>query len=90
MDSEKWKIKGFDIEELYKTVSKNSKAVSKGSVALESLVWPGATTIAYGSKTSNIYVGYGHKYQQKYYPFDPETVLTEKEDRNEFVVPEWW
>jgi len=51
-------------------------------------VWPGATTIAYGNKTSNIYIGYGHKYQQKYYPFDPETVLTEKEDRNEFVVAE--
>ena len=37
-------------------------------------------------KTSNLYVGYGHKYKQRYYPFDPEPVLAECSDREEVVI----
>jgi hypothetical protein len=44
--------------------------------------------VAYGVKTSSLYVGYGHKYRQNYYPFDPEAVLQEPADREEFVVSE--
>jgi hypothetical protein len=74
------------LEEVYKTVGKNSKTVSRGVVGIKNLVWPGWLTVAYGGKTSSLYVGYGYKYKQNYYPFDPETVLQEREDREEFVV----
>jgi len=52
-------------------------------------VWPGWVQVAYGTKTSSLYIGYGHKFKQTYYPFDPETVLSEREDRSEYVVKEW-
>jgi hypothetical protein len=55
---------------------------------VKSLVWPGWATVAGNGKTSTIYVGYGHKYKQKYYPFDPEQVLQEREDKKEYVVNE--
>jgi hypothetical protein len=45
-------------------------------------------TIAYGGKTSSIYVGYGHKFRQNYYPCEPETILQEAEDRDEVVIDE--
>lgn len=60
---------------MYKTLGKNPKIVSKGSVCVKSLVWPGWATVAANGKTSTIYVGYGHKYKVNYYPFDPEAVL---------------
>lgn len=88
LDSEKWALKTYNVEEVYKTLGKNPKAVSKGVVCVKSLVWPGWATIAGNGKTSTIYVGYGHKYKQNYYPFDPEPVLQEREDRREYVVEE--
>jgi hypothetical protein len=56
-------------------LGKNSKVVSRGVVCIKSLVWPGWATVAGNGKASNIYIGYGHKYKQNYYPFDPEPVL---------------
>ena len=88
LDSEKWSIKGVGLEEVYKTIGKNSKTVSKGVVGVKNLVWPGWLTTAFNGKTSSIYIGYGHKHKQHYYPFDPETVLQEREDKTEFVVDE--
>ena len=88
LDSEKWSIKGKGLEDRFKTVGKNAKAVSKGIVGIKNLVWPGWLTVAYGTKQSSLYVGYGHKHGQNYYPFDPEVVLQEREDREEFVVAE--
>jgi len=32
-------------------------------------------TVAYGAKYQSIYVGYGHKGKQTYYPSEPEEVL---------------
>lgn len=88
LDSEKWAIKGQGVDEIYKLVGKGGKTVSRGAVAVKSLVWPGWLTVAAGGRSCNLYVGYGHKYKQNYYPYDPETVLSEREDRNEFVVAE--
>ena len=42
--------------------------MSKGVVGVKSLLWPGWLTIAYNGKSSSIYVGYGHKFKQNYYP----------------------
>jgi hypothetical protein len=56
---------------LYRTIGKVPKNVSKGVVGVKNLVWPGWVTVAYGTKTSSLYIGYGHKYKQTYYPFDP-------------------
>lgn len=86
LDSEKWSLKGVGIEEVYLTIGKNPKSVSKGVVGVKNLVWPGWLTVAFGSKMSSIYIGYGHKYKQNYYPFDPEPVLQEREDKKEYVV----
>ena len=86
LDSEKWSIKGVGLEDMYLGIGKNSKSVCRGMVGIKNLVWPGWITAAYGVKTCNLYIGYGHKCKQHYYPFDPEPVLTEKEDKNEFVV----
>ena len=88
IDSDKWSVKSVGLEEVYKGVGKNAKGASKGVVGIKNLVWPGWLMVAYGAKTSNIYVGYGHKYKQSYYPFDPEPVLQQREDRDEFVVQE--
>jgi len=55
---------------------------------VKSLVWPGWVTVAGNGRSSSIYVGYGHKYKQKYYPYDPEPVLTEREDKTEVVINE--
>ena len=90
LDSEKWSVRGVRLEEVSKGVGKNAKSVSRGVVGVKNLVWPGWVTVAWGAKTSSLYVGYGHKHKQNYYPFDPETVLEEKEDRQEYVMPEWW
>ena len=78
LDSERWSIKGHNLEETYKTIGKVSKTISKGYVGIKSLVWPGWILAAYGAKTSSLYIGYGHKFKQTYYPFDPETVLAER------------
>ena len=86
LDSEKWSIRGVGIEELYRTAGRNPSTVSRGVVGLKSLVWPGWTTVAADGKISSLYVGYGHKYKQKYYPFEPETVLAECPDREEVVM----
>ena len=88
LDSEKWSVRGVGLENVSKGVGRNSKGVSRGVVGVKNLVWPGWLTAAWGTKTSSIYVGYGHKYKQNYYPFDPEPVLCEKEDRDECVIPE--
>jgi hypothetical protein len=88
LDSEHWSIKGVGLEEVYRGVGKGAKNESRGVVGVRNLVWPGWLTVAYGVKTSSLYVGYGHKYRQNYYPFDPEAVLQEPADREEFVVSE--
>lgn len=59
-------------------LGKVPKIITKGSVGLKSLVWPGWTSISFGGKYSSIYIGYGHKSHQVYYPFDPERILNEK------------
>lgn len=81
MDSEKWAIKAVDLEDKYKTVGKNPKVVCKGVVGVKSLVWPGWTTLGYEGKFSSIYIGYGHKFQQYYYPREPEQIMQECGDR---------
>lgn len=58
------------------SVGKNAKMESKGAVGIKSLLWPGWLTVAYGSKQQSIYVGYANKMGQKYYPKEPENVLT--------------
>jgi len=45
-------------------------------VGIKNLVWPGWLTVAYGSKYQSIYIGYGHKGKQVYYPCEPEEILT--------------
>jgi len=77
LDSEKWSVRGVGIEEVYLPIGKNPKPYSKGVVGIKNLIWPGWITIAYGTKTSSLYIGYGHKYKQNYYPCDPEPVLQE-------------
>ncbi len=88
LDSEKWALKTYNVEEVFKSLGKNAKVVSKGTVCVKSLVWPGWAIVAGNGKTSSLYVGYGHKYKQNYYPFDPEPVLQEREDKQEYVVQE--
>ena len=81
LDSQNWAIKSVNLEEKYKTVGKNPKVVCKGVVGVKSLLWPGWTTLGYEGKFSSIYIGYGHKFQQYYYPREPEQVMQECEDR---------
>ena len=70
-------------------MGKAGKTISRGVIGVKSLVWPGWVTVAGNGRSSSIYVGYGHKYKQKYYPYDPEPVLTEREDKTEVVINEW-
>jgi hypothetical protein len=49
-------------------LGKQSKNESKGFVGIKNLVWPGWLTVAYANKYQSLYIGYGHKGKQKYYP----------------------
>lgn len=75
MDNNNWSVKSHGLEDTYKTLGRVPKVVSKGVVGVKNLLWPGWLTIAYGGKHTSIYVGYGHKFKQNYYPCEPETVL---------------
>jgi hypothetical protein len=68
-------LKGISLEDVYRTIGKASKVISKGAVGVKSLLWPGWLTISFNGKYTSIYIGYGHKQKQYYYPFDPEQVL---------------
>lgn len=88
MDSEKWALKGVEVEDTYKLLGKQGKVQSRGVVGVKNLLWPGWLTIGYEGKYSSIYMGYGHKAKECYYPNEPETVLNEGEDRCEVVINE--
>jgi hypothetical protein len=77
LDNQNWSLKGVDIQETYLGIGKNAKPESKGTVGIKNLVWPGWLTVAFGGKYQSIYVGYGHKAKQNYYPCEPEAVLEE-------------
>lgn len=81
LDSENWAVKGVGIENTYKTLGKQSKVLSRGVVGVKSLLWPGWLTIGYDGKSSSIYMGYGQKLKQNYYPREPEAILQEMPDR---------
>lgn len=66
---------------------KNIKPTSTSVVSVKNLIWQGWTTVAYGNgKWSSIYVGYGWKSKQCYYPCEPESILCECEDKEEVVI----
>ena len=88
MDNDNWSIRSFGLEDTFKTIGKVPKIVSRGVVGIKCLLWPGWVTIAYGGKTSSIYLGYGYKFRQNYYPCEPETILQEAEDKDEVVIDE--
>lgn len=73
VDSQNWNIK--ELKGLkYQTIGhpKNSKMANCSAVSVKNLLWPGWTTISYGStKWSSIYIGYGWKAKQNYYPREP-------------------
>lgn len=81
MDSQNWVMKSLDMDNKYKTVGRNPKIISKGILGLRNMIWPGWTTLAYEGKHSSIYIGYGHKAKQNYFPREPETILNECADR---------
>ena len=88
MDSENWALKGVGVEDTCRSLGKQGKIISKGVVGIKNLLWPGWLTIGYEGKYSSIYMGYGHKAKECYYPSEPETVLCEGEDRCEVVINE--
>lgn len=69
-----WKIGAVGVNE-WRAVGKDTKPVNTGTVYLRSLTWPGWTTVHYLNRTSSLYVGYGFKAGQFYYPCEPEKIL---------------
>lgn len=78
LDSQNWSVKSYNLGEQYLEIKKNPKSESKGIVGLKNLLWPGWLTVSYNGKYQSIYVGYGTKAKQNYYPCEPETVLEER------------
>lgn len=68
LNGENWAVKTVDLEDTYRTVSKNPKTVSKGVVGVKNLIWPGWTTVGWEGRHSSIYIGYGHKNKFTYFP----------------------
>lgn len=71
LDSEVWGLKGINVDSCFKSMGRQPKTVSKGVVGVKNLVWPGWLTIGYEGKFSSVYVGYGHKSKNQYYPSEP-------------------
>lgn len=71
MDSQNWALKTHNISETYLSIGKNAKSESKGVVGIKNLLWPGWLTVSYNGKYQSIYVGYGNKSKQYYYPCSP-------------------
>ena len=69
----------------FRGVGRNSKSVHYGVVFVKNLNWPGWTSISYLGKVSSLYVGYALKANQVYSPCHPDTVLTERPDREEAI-----
>ena len=61
---------------MYLTLGKNAKIESKGAVGIRNLLWPGWLTVAYATKFQSVYVGYANKMGHRFYPSEPENVLT--------------
>lgn len=60
------------------------KTVCNGVVVVRSLQWPGSYNFYNNGRVSQIYVGNGHKYEEKtYYPVHPPTV---NEDPDEYEI----
>jgi hypothetical protein len=60
----------------YKT--ENGKLVSNGVVVVKSLQWPGAFNFYYRGRYLAIYVGNGHKYEEKsFFPVNPPSVAND-------------
>lgn len=81
LDSENWALKGVSVEDTYKSLGKNAKIISRGAVGIRNLLWPGWLSVGYEGKYSSIYVGYGHKAKNQYYPSEPEALMEESSDR---------
>merc|ERR1712217_238245 len=76
---------------------------SHAVISLKSLIWPGAVTVAQGSKFSNLYVGYGLKCgtlvppnkesgvpldrTSPFWPLAPEDIMEEPADIDEKEEP---
>lgn len=71
------KLMGDSTEYLDET----GKTVCNGVVVVKSLQWPGAYNFYQNGKTSQIYVGNGHKYEEvSYFPVHPPTVNADPEE----------
>jgi radial spoke head protein 4A len=66
--SDTWKIGIVGEHNEGRTVGKDTKPINIGVVFLKNLLWPGWTTVHQLGKTTSIYVGYGFKAGQFYYP----------------------
>lgn len=63
------------------------KTVCNGVVVVRSLQWPGAYNFYNNGRVTQIYVGNGHKYEEKtYYPVHPPTVNEDPEEYH--IMPE--
>jgi hypothetical protein len=71
LDSQNWSLKSVNLDDVYRGIGKAGKTICKGTVGIKNLIWPGWVTIGNSQKISSIYVGYGHKAKQIYYPFAP-------------------
>lgn len=56
-------------------------SVSNGVIVVRSLQWPGAYSFYYNGQVYSIYLGSGHKYEQKtYFPVFPPMVKSDPEE----------
>jgi len=58
-------------------------------VVVRSLVWPGSYTFFYNGKTTQIYLGHGHKFshEQKPFPVHPPAVMDDPEEYEDGPEP---
>lgn len=64
--------------------------VSSGVVVVRSLQWPGAFNFYYNGQVFSVYMGSGHKYEQKssYFPVLPPLVTRDPEEFEVKNAPE--
>lgn len=79
-----WAIKILGDTNEYRTMGKGKETVNYGYICLKSLVWKGWTLVYHNKQWASIYVGQGNKISTEwYFPKEPETILSECEDRSE-------
>jgi radial spoke head protein 4/6 len=82
-----WVLRCYGDKSTYKAANPMHANMQYGVVSVKSTVWPGAMSYFWRGTWGEIYVGDGHKHENKtYYPIQPPMIMEDPEERE--LMPE--